>query len=58
MIQIDVLHGVKLQRMQKKIHTGIQSIEMFNVIVTLIKPYLPNLVYWTPQAKHRATSAK
>ena len=31
---------------------------MFNVIFTLVKRYLPNLVYWTAQAKHRATSAK
>ena len=26
-------------------YTGIQTIEMFNVIFILIKPYLPNIVY-------------
>ena len=31
---------------------------MFNVIVILIKPYLPNVVYWTAPAKHRVTSTK
>ena len=31
---------------------------MFNVIFILIKPYLPNIVYWTAPAKHRLTSIK
>ena len=37
-------------------YTGIQTIEMFNVIFILIKPSLPNIVYWTAPAKHRVTS--
>ena len=48
MIQIDALHDINLKGMQK----------YRNVIFTLIKPYLPNIVYQTAQAKHRATSAK
>ena len=31
---------------------------MFNVIFILIKPYLPNIVYWTATTKHRVTSSK
>ena len=31
---------------------------MFNAIFILIKPYLPNIVYWTAPAKHRVTSTK
>ena len=39
-------------------YTGILTIEMFNAIFILIKPYLPNIVYWTAPAKHRVTSTK
>ena len=39
-------------------YTGIQTTEMFNVIFILIKPHLPNTVYWTAPAKHRVTSPK
>ena len=39
-------------------YTGIQTIEMFNVIFILIKPYLPNIVYWTAPVKYRMTSTK
>ena len=39
-------------------YTGIQSIEMFNVILILIKPYLQYTVFWTALAKHRVTSTK
>ena len=28
-------------------YTDIQTIEMFDVIFTLIKPYLPNIIYLT-----------
>ena len=28
-------------------YSSILTIEMFNVIFILIKPYLPNIVYWT-----------
>ena len=31
---------------------------MLNVIFILIKPYLPNIFYWTAPAKHKATSTK
>ena len=43
---------------KKKIYTGIHTIEMFNVIFFLIKPYLPNIVCWAATAKHRVTSTK
>ena len=36
-------------------YTGIQ---MFNVILILIKPYLQYTVFWTALAKHRVTSTK
>ena len=39
-------------------YSGIQTIEMFNVIFILIKPYLPNIVYWTAPTKYRMTSTK
>ena len=39
-------------------YTGIETIEMFNVIFILIKPYFPNNVYWKALAKNRVTSAK
>ena len=32
-------------------YTGIETIEMFNVIFILIKPYLPHIVYWAALAK-------
>ena len=43
----------------KKInYTSINTIEMFNVILILIKPYLQNIVYWTATVKHRVTLTK
>ena len=39
-------------------YTDIQTIEMFDVIFTLIKPYLPNIIYLIALAKHRVTSTK
>ena len=39
-------------------HTGIQTIEMLDVIFILIKSYLLNIVYWAAPAKHRVTSTK
>ena len=41
-------------------YTGMQTIEMFNVIFIFIKPYLLNKVYsyWTAPAKYRVTSTK
>ena len=39
-------------------YTGTQTIEMFNVIFILIKPYMPYIVYLTAPAKQRVTSTK
>ena len=39
-------------------YTGIQTIEMFNVILILIKNFLPNIVYWTAPTKYTVTSWK
>ena len=39
-------------------YTGIQTIEIFNVLFILIKPYLLNIAYWTTPAKYRVTSTK
>ena len=39
-------------------YTGIRTIEMFNVVLILIKPYLLNIVNCTAPAKHRVTLAK
>ena len=39
-------------------YTGILTIEIFNVIFILIKPYLSNIVYWIATTKHRVTSTK
>ena len=39
-------------------YTGIRTIEMFNVVFILIKPYLLNIVNCTAPAKHRVTLAK
>ena len=36
-------------------YTGIQTVEMFNVSLMFkcfIKPYFPDIVYWTTPAKH------
>ena len=38
-------------------YTSIQTIEMFDAIFMLIKPWLSNIVYWTTPAKRRVTSA-
>ena len=46
-----VLHDVKLKHAKMGFYTGIQTIEMFNVISILIKPYLPNTAYWAGPAK-------
>ena len=46
-----VLHDVKLKHAKMGFYTGIQTIEMFNVISILIKPYLPNIAYWAGPAK-------
>ena len=40
------------------IYTGIQTMEMFNVIFILIKLHLLNIVYWTAPAKHRVSLTK
>ena len=53
-----ILHGVKLKHVKMNFYTDIQTIEMFDVIFTLIKPCLPNIIYLTALAKHRVTSTK
>ena len=39
-------------------YAGIQTIEIFNVLFTWIRPYLLNIVYWTTPPKYRVTSTK
>ena len=40
------------------IYSGINTIEIFNVIFILIKLYFPNVVYWIAPTKYRVTSTK
>ena len=50
-------HKIKVDA-KMNFYTGILTKEMFNVIFTLTRPYLLNIVYWTAPAKHRVTSTR
>ena len=41
-----------------KFYTGIQSLVVFNVIFGMLKPYLPNLVFWRGSKTIISTKAK
>ena len=56
-MQIVIGHKIKTDA-KMNFYTGIQTIEMFNVIFILIKPYLPNIAYRTAPGKHRVTSTR